>query len=62
MKEEKHVVLMLNEMAITPGLGFDTSVCTIIGHDTLQSNACTPELATHALVLLPWESYSYGDV
>lgn len=54
--EERHAVLMLDEMQISKGLDFDSSTGTLLGKPTipLTSNILIPEscYATHALVFM----------
>ncbi|XP_066590857.1 uncharacterized protein [Prorops nasuta] len=51
---KKHAVLIFDEMAIKPGLQFDSSLSTIVGYSTLKSNNQEngTELANHALVYM----------
>lgn len=49
---DKHCMLVMNEMSITPSEIFDPSTNTIIGYATLGNHNDEKNIATHALVLM----------
>lgn len=54
-QHERHAVLMLDEIQLTPGLAYDPSNGTVIGRPTipLADDSCPEDaLATHALVFM----------
>jgi hypothetical protein len=50
---QKHVCLLIDEIAIKPGLVYDSSTSTILGRPTINGSAgrCD-DLATHGLVFM----------
>ncbi|KYQ54646.1 hypothetical protein ALC60_06453 [Trachymyrmex zeteki] len=53
--EEKHAVLLIDEMAIKPGLQYDNSTTSIIGRPTMKLPGgfdSSKEYATHGLVFM----------
>lgn len=53
-REERHAVLIFDEMAIKPGMHFDNSLSKVVGSPTLSSTKTTTidEMATHAMVYM----------
>ncbi|KAL1485431.1 hypothetical protein MTO96_031986, partial [Rhipicephalus appendiculatus] len=52
--EERHACLLMDEMQLNPGLDYDASTGSIIGHPTIRPSnpEAKEELATHALVFM----------
>lgn len=50
---ERHAVLLVDEMQLTPGLDYDSSTKTVIGHATVPpSGRASGGDATHGLVFM----------
>ncbi|XP_049275466.1 uncharacterized protein LOC125759967 [Rhipicephalus sanguineus] len=52
--EDRYAVIMLDEMQLTPGLDYDCTTRSVIGHSTVASSdpSAPAGLATHALVFM----------
>jgi len=50
--EERHAVLLIDEMAIKPGLQYDNSIMSVVGRPTmkLEGGLDSSKIATHKLL------------